>query len=104
MNARAKVKDCTITIRCTYADKQKIMKNAMKENISTSEYALEAAVTGRQSFRTKEKKLMCHLVRWQEEINEIYEEIQKREDLFSKEEVISILNKVERGVVELWQI
>lgn len=104
MNTKTKVKDCTITIRCTYADKQKIMKNAVKENISISEYALEAAITGRRSFRYKKKRLMCHLVEWQEEINGIYEEIQNGKDLFSKEEVISVVNKVERGVMELWQI
>lgn len=103
MNAKKGVKDCTITIRCTYADKKKIMKNAVKENISISEYALEAAITGGRSFRSKEKRLMCHLVEWQEEINRIYEVIQKREGSFSKEEVISIVNKVEKGVVELWK-
>lgn len=95
-------KNAVINVRYTEEDKKRIANKADKKEVSVGTYVVDCAIAGLERKSSKEKKRVTKLVSQQQELNDMYTDIQNRTEPFTPEEVMEIVEKIERSVRDLW--
>lgn len=103
MNRRKKAdtcKDTTISVRVSYAEKDRIKKKAAKEDKTASEYMLDTAIAGLERRSSKDRKRIVQMIKNQEILNDIYEFAEKMD---MPEELYAKIEELMEGENKLWQ-
>lgn len=71
------IKDKYITVRCTENDKNIVIKAAKQKGKSVSELVIDSVLAGVERRTARERDRMAYLVRRQERLNRIMENLDK---------------------------